>query len=103
MFGLFVDQELLAADEQVLRKHLSICPDCQKGFDKYTHAVAMARSAMRFQVPSDFTSRVLQRIQKRRRGLSGLLLNLAVPAEVMIPAIIALALAAAVVLFLYLS
>lgn len=71
LFAPMVDHELPPQQEEALKSHLSHCPDCQKGFEKYSRAVTLVRSVGRERVPDDFTQQVLKRIRKRRRGLFG--------------------------------
>jgi anti-sigma factor RsiW len=101
LFAPLLDAELPAAEVQLLRRHLSDCPQCQQGFLRYERAVELLRDAKRARAPAGFAARVLQRVRKRRRnsvlGAQGarFFQHVSIPVEAAIPILLAAAVAAA--------
>jgi anti-sigma factor RsiW len=103
LFLALADEELPPPQAQAVRSHLDGCDECRAGWVRYEQTVLRVRQVEREQAPPALASRVLHRVKRERR--SGLRkLHLAhvhhrFPVEVLIP----LLLAAAVAAFLMMS
>jgi predicted anti-sigma-YlaC factor YlaD len=103
LFFALADEELPEPQAKAVRSHLDGCEECRAGWDRYAKTVQRVRTVEREKAPPALTSLVLNRVKRERRfGLRKLHLAHAynrVPVEVLIP----LLLAAAVAAFLMLS
>lgn len=103
LFFALADEELPEPQAKAVRSHLDGCEECRAGWDRYTKTVQRVRTVEREKAPPALASLVLNRVKRERRfGLRKLHLAHAyhrVPVEVLIP----LLLAAAVAAFLMLS
>lgn len=103
LFFALADEELPEPQATAVRSHLDGCEECRAGWVRYEKTVQRVRTVEREKAPPVMTSMVLNRVKRERRfGLRKL--HLAhnyhrVPVEVLIP----LLLAAAVAAFLMLS
>ncbi|TSC22760.1 anti-sigma factor [Corallococcus sp. Z5C101001] len=103
LFLALVDEALPAPQEQAVRSHLDGCEECRQGWDQYARTVERVRTVEREKAPPALASLIAGRVRRQRRfGLRGLHLAHAhhrFPVEVLIP----LLLAAAVAAFLLMS
>ncbi len=103
LFAALVDAELQGDLLEQMRAHLDSCQECREGWTKYSRAVEKVRSSSRVRAPGSFAAAVKVRVLRRRRGLRGLAHVHAVhrmPVEILIPIMLAAAVAA---LFMFLS
>lgn len=63
----FLDDEITAEHEKILREHLHSCTDCQEYFRELNKAIALVKSTSHFQAPSDFTSKVMAGLPKEKK------------------------------------
>lgn len=105
MFAPLLDAELPPDEAVLLRRHLSACAQCQRGFARYERTVELLRGAERVRAPVGFAAQVLKRVRKRRRAAAGgaqgarFFQLVSLPVEAAIPILLAAAVAAAVLLF----
>jgi hypothetical protein len=97
LFGAWVDAELGDQEELGLRAHLDDCADCRTGWQRYERVVKGARNLEHIQAPPRLATLIARRVRRRRMG--GRALHLAhahyrLPAEVIIPILLAAAVAA---------
>jgi anti-sigma factor RsiW len=103
LFGALLDGEIHATEEAGLRAHLTDCVECRTGFDQFEKAISLIRDVGRERAPEGFATRVLRRVRRRRRHTrlqGGRLLfeHGAFPAaEVIVPILIAAAVAALII------
>lgn len=95
-FPALLDQELPAPEEAKVRGHLAECPSCNEGFVKYERAVMRVRNLERIRAPDLLATRILQRTKKRRglRQIARVHAEHRVPVEILIPILMAAAVAA---------
>ncbi len=102
LFLALADDELPAEKAQAVRTHLDGCGDCQAGWQRYERTVQALRGVEREKAPPALASRVMTRVKRQRRfGLKGLHLLHAqhrFPVEVLIPLLLAAAVAAFLVM-----
>lgn len=103
LFLALADEALPAPQEQAVRSHLDGCEECRQGWDRYARTVERVRTVEREKAPPALASLIAGRVRRQRRfGLRGLHLahvHHRFPVEVLIP----LLLAAAVAAFLLMS
>lgn len=102
LFGPFIDGEIAPGEAADLRAHLTGCVECRSGFDEYEKAVTLLRDVGRERVPEGFATSVLRRVRRRRRqsrfaGGRLIELNTIPAAEVLVPILIAAAVAAVII------
>ncbi len=102
LFLAFADDELPAEKAQAVRTHLDGCGDCQTGWQRYERTVLRLRKVEREKAPPALASRVMTQVKRQRRfGLKRLHLMHAqhrFPVEVLIPLLLAAAVAAFLVM-----
>ncbi|MBN1210617.1 MAG: zf-HC2 domain-containing protein [Myxococcaceae bacterium] len=102
LFFALADEELPEPQAQAVRSHLDECAECRAGWDRYAKAVQRVREVEREKAPPVMASLVLNRVKRERRfGLRKL--HLAhnyhrFPVEVLIPLLLAAAVAAFLVM-----
>lgn len=65
----YLDGDINAADEAVLKAHLESCIDCRKQYHELTKTIAFVQSASHIQAPADFVQKTMQRLPKQsQRG-----------------------------------
>jgi len=102
LFFALADEELPEPQAMAVRSHLDGCDECRAGWDRYAQTVQRVRKVEREKAPPLMASMVLNRVKRERRfGLRKL--HLAqnyhrVPVEVLIPLLLAAAVAAFLVL-----
>jgi hypothetical protein len=97
LFGPWIDQDLDAPKARQLKDHLDGCVDCRTGWTKYERVVRQARDLGREGAPPDLAGKILRRVRRRRlgaRALHSVHMNYRVPVEVIVPPLIAVAIAA---------
>jgi hypothetical protein len=97
LFGAFVDQELEAPQERSLKAHLDDCRECRTGWERYARVVNGARTLDKETAPAGLAAVILRRVRRRRIGARSLAMahaNYRIPAEMIIPVVIAAAVAA---------
>lgn len=63
----YLDEEISAEHEKVLREHLQSCSECQEYFRELNKAIALVQSTSHIQASEDFTSRVMAGLPKEKR------------------------------------
>ncbi|ATB48993.1 transcriptional regulator [Corallococcus macrosporus DSM 14697] len=98
LFLALADDELPAPKAQEVRTHLDGCEDCRQGWQRYSSTVQRLQRVAREQAPPALASLVMHRVRRKRRfGLRGLHtahMNHRLPVEVLIPLLLAAAVAA---------
>ena len=98
LFPALVDDELDGARAEGLRAHLEACAECRIGWVRYERAVALVRRVPREKPPAALTAAILRRIRRRKslalRRAQVLALAYRVPYEVVLPILLAAAVAA---------
>ena len=98
MFPALVDEELDGDLVRNLRAHLEICAECRNGWKRYERAVSLVRNVPREKPPAALTAVILRRIRRRksaeRRKEHVLALAYRTPYAVVLPVILAAAVAA---------
>jgi anti-sigma factor RsiW len=98
LFGALIDEELAPDEKAQVSTHLARCDDCRAGYVKYERVVQQVRSLERLRAPPTLATRILLRVRRRRpfgtKGLALLHAQHRVPVEVIIPVLLAAAVAA---------
>lgn len=98
LFFALADEELPAPKAQAVRSHLDGCDECRAGWDRYARTVQRVRTVEREKAPPAMASMVMNRLKRERRfGLRKLHLahmHHRFPVEVLIPILLAAAVAA---------
>lgn len=63
----YLDEEIDAEEEQILRAHLQNCKECEEIFNELKKTVAFVKSISNMQAPADFTANVLARLPKEKK------------------------------------
>ena len=102
LFFALADEELPAPQAQAVKEHLDGCEECRAGWQRYERTVQRLRGVAREQAPPALASVVMTRVRRRRKfGLKGLYHVHAqhrFPVEVLIPLLLAAAVAAFLVM-----
>ena len=102
LFFALADEELPEPQAQAVRSHLDGCEECRQGWDRYARTVERVRQVEREKAPPAMASLVLNRVKRERRfGLRKLHLmhmNYRLPVEILIPLLLAAAVAAFLVM-----
>ncbi len=102
LFFALADEELPEPQAQAVRSHLDGCEECRQGWDRYARTVERVRQVEREKAPPAMAPLVLNRVKRERRfGLRKLHLmhmNYRVPVEILIPLLLAAAVAAFLVM-----
>ncbi|AKQ65248.1 hypothetical protein A176_002160 [Myxococcus hansupus] len=102
LFLALADDELPAPQAQEVRTHLDGCEDCRQGWQRYASVVKRVQAVEREKAPPALASRVMNRVRHQRRfGLRGLHtahMNHRLPVEILIPLLLAAAVAAFLVM-----
>jgi anti-sigma factor RsiW len=97
LFGAFVDEELEPPKEESLKAHLDDCAECRTGWELYARVVKSTRTLERQKAPPGLATVILRRVRRRRIAARTLRLThaqYALPAEIIIPVVLAAAVAA---------
>jgi len=62
----YLDGELTANEEQVLKEHLQQCPACMRHFQELKKTDAFIKSSSLLSTPSDFTNKVMEQLPKEQ-------------------------------------
>ncbi|WP_283249454.1 anti-sigma factor [Bacillus sp. FJAT-49736] len=62
----YLDGELSANEEQVLKEHLQRCPECGKHFQELKKTVAYIKSNAHISAPNYFTRKVMEQLPKEK-------------------------------------
>lgn len=65
----FLDEEIELENEQLLRKHLQQCKDCETLFQELNKTIAFVKSTASMQAPPDFTANVLAKLPKEKKRI----------------------------------
>jgi predicted anti-sigma-YlaC factor YlaD len=102
LFLALADEELPEPQAKAVRSHLDGCEECRAGWDRYARTVQRVRKVEREKAPPVMASLVLNRVKRERRfGLRKLHwahTHYRFPVEVLIPLLLAAAVAAFLVL-----
>lgn len=63
----YLDEELSAEKEKVLREHLQLCADCQTYLHEMKRSIALLQSTSHIQAPLGFTANVMARLPKEKK------------------------------------
>lgn len=63
----FLDEEISAEHEKILRHHLQQCKECQSHFHELKKTIALVQSTSHISAPSDFTQRVMASLPKEKK------------------------------------
>lgn len=98
LFLALADEELPAEQALQVRSHLDGCGECQRGWQAYAGTLSRVRTVERHKAPERLASNVMLRLKRERRsGLRKLTLAHAhyrLPVEIIIPILLAAAVAA---------
>lgn len=98
LFPALVDDELDGEQAKGLQAHLDQCAECRTGWVRYERAISLVRKAPREKPPVALTAAILRRIRRRKsaalRRERVLALAYRVPYEVVLPILMAAAVAA---------
>ncbi|MCP3101411.1 zf-HC2 domain-containing protein [Myxococcus sp. K15C18031901] len=101
-FLALADEALPAPQAQAVRTHLDGCDECRHGWEGYSRTVRRLQSVEREKAPAALASLVMTRVRRQRRfGLKGLHLahmHQRFPVEILIPLLLAAAVAAFLVM-----
>ncbi|MBZ4401835.1 zf-HC2 domain-containing protein [Myxococcus sp. MISCRS1] len=102
LFLALADDELPAPQAQAVRTHLDGCDECRHGWEGYSRTVQRVRGVQKEKAPPALASLVMTRVRRQRRfGLKGLHMahmNHRFPVEILIPLLLAAAVAAFLVM-----
>lgn len=98
LFLALADEELPPPEAQAVKTHLDGCDDCRAGWERYERTVQRLRGVEREKAPPALASVVMTRVRRRRKfGLKGLHTSHSLyrlPVEILIPLLLAAAVAA---------
>lgn len=63
----YLDEEISAEHEKVLREHLQSCEECQNHFHELKKTIALVQSTSHIQAPDNFTATVMAKLPKEKR------------------------------------
>ncbi|WP_224249514.1 anti-sigma factor family protein [Hyalangium gracile] len=102
LFFALADEELPEPQAKAVRTHLDGCDECRAGWDRYARTVQRVRKVEREKAPPVMASLVMTRVKRERRfGLRKLHLAHTYhrfPVEILIPLLLAAAVAAFLVM-----
>jgi len=102
LFFALADEELPEPQAQAVRSHLDGCDECRAGWQRYAKTVQRVRQVEREKAPPVMASLVMNRVKRERRfGLRKLYLAHTYhrfPVEILIPILLAAAVAAFLVM-----
>ncbi|WP_224370863.1 anti-sigma factor family protein [Hyalangium versicolor] len=102
LFFALADEELPEPQAKAVRTHLDGCDECRAGWDRYAKTVQRVRKVERETAPPMMASLVMNRVKRERRfGLRKLHLAHVYhrfPVEILIPLLLAAAVAAFLVM-----
>jgi predicted anti-sigma-YlaC factor YlaD len=102
LFPALLDEALADGEASRLTAHLADCAECRSGWEGYSRAVKVVREVKREKAPPELAGNILRRVRRRRfRALQALeraQADYRVPYEVIVPILLAVAVAVAVLL-----
>jgi len=102
LFLALADDDLPAPKALEVRTHLDGCEDCRQGWQRYASTVKRLQGVAREKAPPALATMVLSRVRRKRRfglrGLHAMHMNHRLPVEILIPLLLAAAVAAFLVL-----
>lgn len=102
LFLALADDELPAPQAQAVRTHLDGCDECRHGWEGYSRTVLRVQGVAREKAPPALASLVMTRVRRQRRfGLKSLHMahmQHRFPVEILIPLLLAVAVAAFLVM-----
>ena len=102
LFLAFADEELPDDEARAVRSHLDGCDECQRGWQGYANTVQRLRQVERQRAPAALSAQVMARVKRQRRSglrrLTQLHAHYRLPVEVLIPVLLAAAVAAYVLM-----
>jgi anti-sigma factor RsiW len=63
----YLDEEINAVNEIILREHLKSCKECETIFNELTKTIAFVKSVSRMPAPTDFTANVISKLPKEKK------------------------------------
>lgn len=63
----YLDEQITHERENVLKKHLQKCHNCQEHFHKLKKTIALVQSTSHIQAPTNFTIQVMQNLPKEKK------------------------------------
>lgn len=63
----YLDGDISAEDESLLRRHLEDCEECQKHFHELNRTITLIRSAERIEAPNGFTDNVMKNLPTEKK------------------------------------
>lgn len=63
----YLDEEISAEDEKVLKEHLQQCKECFTHFHELEKSIALVKSIAHIQAPSNFTANVMSKLPKEKK------------------------------------
>lgn len=63
----YLDEEISAEHEQMLREHLKTCSECHTHFHELKKTIALVQSTSHIQAPEDFTANVMAKLPKEKK------------------------------------
>jgi hypothetical protein len=70
-FSSFWEKELSPSEERAFKKHLSLCPRCQKEFEQFAKTMRWLHSAGEVEVPEEFLSELHKKLEEKKRAVPG--------------------------------
>jgi len=102
LFPALLDEELAEQEASRLQAHLVDCTECRSGWEGYSRAVKTVRELPREKAPPELAGNIMRRVRRRRfqglRAFERAQADYRVPYEVILPILLAAAVAAALLL-----
>jgi hypothetical protein len=67
-FSSLWEKELIPAEEEIIREHLSSCPECQKEFEGFAKTMGWLRSVGDVEVPKGFLPELYKKVEERKKA-----------------------------------
>lgn len=67
-FSSLWERDLVLAEEEIVREHLSSCPECQKEFEQFAKTMGWLRSLGDAEVPEGFLLELYKKMDERKRA-----------------------------------
>jgi len=98
LFIAFADEDLPVDKAREVKSHLDGCGDCLQGWQRYESTLQRLKGVERHRAPAALSSQVLARVKRQRRSglrrLTQLHAHYRLPVEIIIPVLLAAAVAA---------
>ncbi|MFD1067053.1 anti-sigma-W factor RsiW [Oceanobacillus locisalsi] len=65
----YLDGDISAEDESLLKKHLEDCEECQKHFHELNRTITFIQSAERIEAPNGFTDNVMKHLPTEKKSM----------------------------------